>query len=115
MEPGSSVCPDIVGGPNGHTHCLGDFAHVQAHEEPQFDEIGSRRIDFGQMIEKFVHGEQFFDRVARGDFRSVQLFALCFAAPLGRLSPSRLIDQNPPHGFPRGREEMSTAVPLLPV
>ena len=52
-------------------------------------------------------------RFRGSDIGIVQFFPPGSTAPLGRVTPPRLLDKNAPHRFGGGCEEMAAAIPLL--
>jgi len=66
MQPRAGIGPGVLGRPDGDTEGLGDLAHVQAHEKPQFDEIGGCGVDFRQAIKQLIPGAQRFEIEAGG-------------------------------------------------
>ena len=77
--------------PDGDSQHFRDLTHVQSYEEPEFHELGSCRVEFGEAIEEFIYSEQFIRWTPGGNYRFRQLLSLCLSAPLRSFSSPCLI------------------------
>ena len=94
-----------------HPQRFSNFALAQADKETKFHHVGLGCIVSGQRIEVFVHGQQAFVIAWRGDFGFGDIDAFHFASMTNSLTTTSPIDEDPPHGLCRGREEVG---PILP-
>ena len=98
--------------PDGDSQHFRDLTHVPSYEEPEFHELGSCRVEFGEAIEEFIYSEQFIRWTPGGNYRFRQLLSLCLSAPLRSFSSPCLIHQNPSHGLACGGKKVPAAVPV---
>src|SRR5215471_11322735 len=110
LEPGARERPMSIGAARRYAQGIGNFRNGHADEIPELDDLGRRGIFKGERVQGSVHRQDFrggsahLDRVVKLRARPVR------AALLARLAPG-LVDEDAPHGFRGGAEEMGPATP----
>lgn len=96
----------------GDTERVSDLRMTQPHEVTELNDFGFDGLLSGEAFEGVIHGEHRFIRVFRrhSDLFDVDVFLVTASAQscLG----SRAVDQDAPHRFGCGGEEMAAAIPL---
>src|SRR5262245_36136173 len=113
MQPRAGISPDVISGSDRNVERRGDFLHGQADEKSKFHQVGGEWINRREAIQDVVERQRFLGSARRGDAGFAQLLAIVLTAALVRVAPARLLDEDAPHGFGHGGEEVATTVPVL--
>src|SRR5262249_18696471 len=114
-QPGPREGPEKVGLARGDTEHLRRLRDRQAGEVAELDEVGRERVLPGQPVQGFVEGKEVLVDFGRHDRGGIEYSPFPAPAVLGARAPPRLLDEDAPHGFRCGGEEVSAAIPVAGV
>src|SRR5262245_17864239 len=101
-----------MSGPHRYAQSLSGLGGFEPGKKAQPNQVGGCRIDQGQLLQRFMEGQQLVVRHRRGEARFRHLHALLQTAALGRLTAAGLVNQDAAHRFGGGGEEVAPAVPV---
>ena len=108
----SGVSPQAFCVSFGETESRGCFPHGHSAKEPEFYKPRRLGVSAGQAVESFIEGQHIDIRRNR-ELCTIQFIPVQRSTPLLTSPPPRPFDQNPPHRFGGGREEMHPVFPSL--
>src|SRR5262245_20446551 len=89
------------------------FFHRKTSKITKLDQLSFLRVFVSQMCDCLVQGQNIVARGCRERAGMIEVEPLAISAVLGASLATGVVDQNPPHGFSRGRKKMSPAIPML--
>jgi cyclic pyranopterin phosphate synthase len=113
MQPGFGKGPIPFGRGQRDAEGVGYLRHRQARKETELDQVGLGWLHSRQFRQGLIEGED----VQRGRLldgtSGIEIHSLPLAPPLESPPAAGLLNDDPPHCFRRGSEEMAATVPLL--
>src|SRR5437879_5978350 len=109
IKPRAGIGPLPLGGPPGKPKEDGGIFQGKPREKTQVHQPGRVGVLHGKLAERFIQCNQLLVTGVQGDFDLVEIDAAALTASFGTLLVACAIEENPPHGFGRRREKMSSA------
>src|SRR5262249_28096148 len=112
VKPGSGERPVSVGRAPGEPEGLGGFSLSEAREEPELYEVRADRVLTLELLQRLIECKNVNVRSLTGNLAEIDLNPLTAASAFETSFVAGAVDDNPAHGFSRGGEEVTAAVPL---
>jgi len=112
IEPGAGEGPVTAGGGLGDSQDLRRLRDGESDKVPQLDQLSGHFVFDGKFIQRLVDGEELLLIRSCGDLDFLNVHALQAAAMAQSAFAAGIIDENAPHRFRRGCEEMGAAFKL---
>jgi len=113
VQPGSSEHPEPIARPTANTQGFGGLLMGQSREKAQLHQRGDLRIVPLQLTQCFVEHQQLVGPRFVGDVKMIEVKTLQRAAVFLALFFPRALDQDSPHAFGGGGNEVASTLPVL--
>lgn len=113
VQPRPDVSPIAIGSSTRNSQGFCGFPVRQAAEKSQLDQLGTGRIIFGKLSDRFVKSKQVVVRRIDGDLDLIEVDASSIAAAFQTLSVTGPVDQKSSHGLSCSSKKMPPRIPVL--